>query len=121
MKNFYKYVFLSTIIFFIVDYLVAYKSWEKFTPVFPWIFAFYIAWASIFGYLIYKKFWNLKRIFIFMLIFSILIEMTIGSNPYLKFSNMYLFIITTIILWIEYTIITIVPMLIINRNGTKNL
>ena len=119
MRDKYKYLILSIIIWVFVDFTTAHipdvESWKSFMPE---IWIFYLGWPLLFSYLIYKNNWDDKKIFMWTMILGFLLEIIFFNNPmFFMFPLMFIAIPTFIA---SYTLVSLVPKWIVEKRIKDN-
>lgn len=114
IDNFWKYFFLGTAFWVVVDFTTAFNpdviGWVSHMPL---IWIFYLGSPLLFAYLIYKKKWSDKRIFLPVLVVLFIVEILFSNNALL-----YIFPIMLIMIPVAvslYSFITYVPRWIVDK------
>ena len=119
MDNFLKYIIIGIIFWILVDFTTAFNpdihDWISHMPL---IWFFYTLYPLFFAFIIYKKSWNIKRIFISMLVAAFIIEVLLSNNTLLyTFPIMLIMIPVAICI---YGFITFTPKWIIEGEIIEN-
>ena len=124
MSKFRKYFLISLVLWLIVEWTTAFNpDINRWLSYWPQIWIFYIGYPLLFAYLIYKRNWSDKKIFLGMIVFGgIIFEVIFFKNVGLvTFPLAFIFIPVFFVL---YGIVTFMPKWIINgelKNNKKKL
>ncbi len=119
MKPIFKYIFLTVIFHIVIDFSGAFSPYiEQWTGMPIIWYSVYLLYTPIFAYLFYIKKWKEKNVFIFMIIFTYILEITLFGNVMLyAFPGMLIMIPVAIGI---YSGITFVPKWIVEGEILKN-
>lgn len=110
---------LGVIFWLVVEWTTAFQpDFQRWLSYMPVIWLFYISYPLIFAYLIYKREWNNKRIFITTLVAAFIVEIVFTHNALLyTFPIMLLAIPVTVSI---YSLLTFGPYWIIEEKIQEN-
>jgi hypothetical protein len=119
MDKLWKYFLIGSLFWFIVDFTTAFSPdigrWVSYMPV---IWIFYFGAPLLFAYLIYRRKWSDKQIFVPMLIVLFVVEVIFTGNI-LLFTFPFMLVMIPIALCI-YAFITYVPRWIVDNRLKEN-
>ena len=119
MKNPIKYFLIAVLAWFIVDFTTteAIANLNYYTKYMPMLLLFYLGYPLVFTLLIYKYKLKTKGLFIAMLIGIILVEIVFSNN--LLFFKFPLVLLLIPISLAYYSMITFVPLWIVEKKKNK--
>jgi hypothetical protein len=119
MDGFWKYFFLGTVFWVVVDFSTAFNpdvnGWMAHMP-FIWLF--YLGSPLLFAYLIYRKNWNDRMLFLPLMVVLFVVEILFSFNA-LLFTFPVMLIMIPVAVSI-YSFITYVPRWIIDHELKKH-
>jgi hypothetical protein len=120
VSDFWKYFLLGAIFWVVVDFTTAFNpdinGWIGHMPL---IWAFYLGSPLLFAYLIYKKKWGDKRLFLPLLIVLFIVEILFSFNT-LLFTFPIMLVMIPLALSI-YGFITYVPRWLVDKTLKKHI
>jgi hypothetical protein len=119
MSKFLKYFIMGVMFWLLVDWTTAFQpDLQRWLTYWPQIWVFYLGFPFIFAFLIYKRMWSSRRIFIATLFEVFIVEIVFTHNALLyTFPIMVLALPVGIIL---YSLLVFVPKWIVDKELRRN-
>lgn len=121
MSKFIKYLLLYIIIYFIVDFTTGFNSdfnyWISMNGPLLGIIIYSLS-GLFFSYLIYKRNFEGKKLFLIAMVYALFFEIVVFKNPLLALENLFQGLPMLVIV---YSLVVFLPKWIVDKSLKKNL